>query len=827
MKAVLVIVCFALIFCSATVAINLQQALESNAEFSSFTQHLRKQNPDLWNLLGDNTTTNTYTVFATINGGVGVNNSAYEDLLYQVVSGSYDGTNFLALQTISTLYFPTTLNGSAQVIALSNLNSPTVWAINGQAVIKGPSVEARNGWVHGISELINPPKISLADIPQYNTTLYSIFRRLNIVNATLQDSTLLIPTEPNFVSLFEKYPYYRDYFFNTNTSKALENLQNIINAHVLPKQLLYPDSFAAYNFSGPYPTADSIEGLRFYRTGNLSTQAVEVIDARDNKFPITQANVLAPNGVAHYFDGLIIPQNFALTLEEVLNLAPTAEFFKVLEAAKLTDTFLGLTDSTFFIPIDANFTGATVDQLLLHVVPGINASFDGEYHNTLSSLRSLNNRTQVVYLSTENLYENETIVVATVKKINGIPVSNQNSYPAQGNNTVYFIPTVLELPGPPTNTFVNQGFSEFNHLLGFAGNNVPINTSEVTIFAPTNEAVNSLQPGVLGFLTLANSSEYTEMVEAIVANHIVANNILYRLPVAVNGTLLPTLNDGKPIILTNDANRNNSAVINGYSTVQSNSIPTANGIIYPIDSVIIPLGYEFNLSSILIGLGNERFNNSDDGYGSYNKFLDYLRVSGLLETLSAQDAEYTIFAPTDEAFDKAVDNFAVLLNNDTMKNITNDEIEKLTTALNYHVILNKDLGNIVPQANISSNYTVGDNDTVVVDLVGPPDNIHNYRVNLYTRGENGTTVDQGSGNLVLNTTTSYKQRIYGINRVLGLPVKAGPVHSSSGKHKGLTTAEWVLIGVGGAALGLILLLIVAGVVYYLLIRPKSGYRKIN
>ncbi|MFH5804578.1 fasciclin domain-containing protein [Alienimonas sp. DA493] len=63
--------------------------------------------------------------------------------------------------------------------------------------------------------------------------------------------------------------------------------------------------------------------------------------------------------------------------------------------------------------------------------------------------------------------------------------------------------------------------------------------------------------------------------------------------------------------------------------------------------------------------------------GSFNTLLTAAKEAGLAETLASEDAELTVFAPTDEAFDK--------LPEGALEDLLKDK-EKLKTVLLYHVV---------------------------------------------------------------------------------------------------------------------------------------------
>jgi len=341
-------------------------------------------------------------------------------------------------------------------------------------------------------------------------------------------------------------------------------------------------------------------------------------------------------------------------------------------------------------------------------------------------------------------------------------------------NPVYLISSALTLPVGIPSLLSNDNYTSLVSAISQAGLSVNLTSdSSLTVFAPTEEAFNTLPPGTLGYLLLNNSAS-TDTLRTILDNHVVRGSTIYYSTVIPNGvTVVPTLATNGSVVV----NKTMYGVTVNGANVTSPDILAANGVVHGIDRVLVPASVTFTLANILEGLPQ------------YSQLLHYLNITGLLNTF-VSGGPLTIFAPDDEAF-SMVEDLSTLEGNDTL----------LRNVLLTHVVFAA-----VPQLNISARFLVENNQTIVVTDTNfielentAGQRIANAHVNLQSSANNGY--------------------LYGIDRVLGVPQE-----SSSG---GLKPWQIALIVVGGVIVGLLLLLIVVGVVYFVFLKPRTGYRKIN
>jgi len=190
-------------------------------------------------------------------------------------------------------------------------------------------------------------------------------------------------------------------------------------------------------------------------------------------------------------------------------------------------------------------------------------------------------------------------------------------------------------PAKETDVFAalqsNSDFSTLTNALTTAGLSSTLSGSaSYTIFAPTNEAFARLAPGVLSSL-LSNATE----LSSVLSYHIVAGKInetsMFQL------TTLTTLQGSAlPIGVAGP-----SLEVGGNGSLTQPAIPCTNGIIHPIDSVLIPP------AEVSSTLGTMTIFQTAESLG-LTYLVQGLRTANLASVLS-QPGNYTLFAPTNGA----------------------------------------------------------------------------------------------------------------------------------------------------------------------------------
>lgn len=344
-----------------------------------------------------------------------------------------------------------------------------------------------------------------------------------------------------------------------------------------------------------------------------------------------------------------------------------------LEAAGLVAT-LDDENSTFtvFAPTDAAFAllgQETIDALLAdpdtlsdiltyHV---INGEVDSVTAISLAgtTVDMVNGDALALSLDGSNLLVNNvTVTTADIQTDNGI---------------IHVIDAVLIPPedmGLPTLNIVetavaNGGFTTLVAALQATNLDTVLadESMKFTVFAPTDAAFE-----LIGEETINDLLENKDVLSSILLQHVVpvaeVNSIT---AYSLNGTMVDTASMAKIALKINTAT---DMLMFGGANIIMKDIYTTNGIIHVIDAVVVGdvevPAPAMSLTDVAIGNGN------------FSTLVSALQSTGLASTLANVDNTFTVFAPTDAAFDK--------LPEGTLENLTT---EQLTDILLYHVLSGK------------------------------------------------------------------------------------------------------------------------------------------
>lgn len=170
-----------------------------------------------------------------------------------------------------------------------------------------------------------------------------------------------------------------------------------------------------------------------------------------------------------------------------------------------------------------------------------------------------------------------------------------------------------------------------------------------TVFAPTDDAFEALPEGTLESLT-------PEQLAEILQFHVI-NGEIESGDLAASQDVETLL--GEEILVEADG----GVLVNGYSNVVTADVEAANGIIHAVDAVLLPEGYrDANIIDQAVELGN------------FTTLASAVEQVGLTSTLKYK-GDFTVFAPTDDAFAALPEGLLGSLSN-----------AQLTDILTYHVL---------------------------------------------------------------------------------------------------------------------------------------------
>jgi len=204
--------------------------------------------------------------------------------------------------------------------------------------------------------------------------------------------------------------------------------------------------------------------------------------------------------------------------------------------------------------------------------------------------------------------------------------------------------------------------------------------AQFTVFAPTDAAFAALDPTFLANLVNNDTANLTK----ILTYHVVTGKTMSTD--LSNGMRVKTV-QGKQITIKIE----NGKVYIDNAMVTTADIACSNGVIHVIDAVIVP---KDNIVETAIG-------NTD-----FETLVTAVVAANLATTLSNEDAQFTVFAPTDAAF--------AALDPTFLANLVNNDTANLTKILTYHVVTGKTMS-----TDLSDNMTVatveGSTITITID----------------------------------------------------------------------------------------------------------------
>ncbi len=525
----------------------------------------------------------------------------------------------------------TTLNGKDITVKIENGN---VFINNAQVTVA--DIPADNGVVHVLDAVLLPPSITVVDIivnsPDHETLEAAVIAA-DLAGTLSGDGpfTVFAPTDAAFDAL------------PAGTVDALladpsGDLTDILLYHVLGAEVM----------SGDLSDGQMATTLN----GKDITVTIDNGNVFINNAQVTVADIPADNGVVHVIDAVLLPP--VNTIADVVINSPDHETLEAaVIAADLVSTLSGDGPLTLFAPTDAAFdalpagtldalladpSGDLTDILLYHVLIGQVKSTDltdGQVATTV------NGKDISVTIDNGNVFiNNAQVTVADIPADNGV---------------VHVIDAVLI---PPTITVVDIIVNSPDHetleaaviaadLAGTLSGDGPF-----TVFAPTDAAFDALPAGTLDALLADPSGDLTDILLYHVLGAEVMSGDLS------DGQTATTLN-GKDVTVTIE--NGNVFINNAQGTIAD--IPADNGVVHVIDAVLIPP--TVTVVDIIV--------NSPD-----HETLEAAVIAADLAGTLSGDGPFTVFAPTDAAFDA--------LPAGTLDNLLADPSGDLTDILLYHVL---------------------------------------------------------------------------------------------------------------------------------------------
>ena len=519
-----------------------------------------------------------------------------------------------------------------------------------------------------------PTPMSIVDVAVANGSFTTLVAALEAtgLDVTLSDMdssfTVFAPTDDAFALLGDE------------TIAALlddtDTLTDILTYHVIGAEI---DSSAAISSAG-----STVEMVNGDSTG-LSLDGDNLLV---NTVTVTTVDVEADNGVIHVIDAVLIPPADKGT--PTMNIVDTAvsagdfgTLVTALQAAGLDATLADETQTfTVFAPTDAAFalidpdtldllladTEALSDVLLQHVVSGEVSSVTAYTLNGLSATTVSGAEIPVAINS-----ELDTLTFG------GATVTTTDIYTTNG--VIHVIDMVVvadvELPSPPASivdvAVANGSFTTLVAALQATGLDTVLDDPDATftVFAPTDAAFGLLGQGAVSALL-----DDPDTLKNILLYHVIQGS-----EVLQDGALTVAQSEANKVEMANGAKTalslaNNTLFVN-KSAVALADVMADNGVIHVVDQVItVPTAKGEPTQTIVdIAASNDDF----------STLVTALTAADLVTTLSDTSATFTVFAPTNAAFDKIEDAALDGILADT---------DALTAILLKHVVNNSEIDSV-------------------------------------------------------------------------------------------------------------------------------------
>ena len=519
-----------------------------------------------------------------------------------------------------------------------------------------------------------PEPMSIVDVAVSNGSFTTLVAALEAtgLDATLSDMdssfTVFAPTDDAFALLGDE------------TIAALlddtDTLTDILTYHVIGAEI---DSSAAISSAG-----STVEMVNGDSTG-LSLDGDNLLV---NTVTVTTVDVEADNGVIHVIDAVLIPPVDKGT--PTMNIVDTAisagdfgTLVTALQAAGLDATLADETQSfTVFAPTDAAFamidpdtldllladTDALSDVLLQHVVSGEVSSVTAYTLNGLAATTASGAEIPVAINS-----ELDTLTFG------GATVTTTDIYTTNG--VIHVIDMVVvadvELPSPPSSivdvAVANGSFTTLVAALQATGLDTVLDDPEATftVFAPTDAAFGLLGQGAVSALL-----DDPDTLKNILLYHVIQGS-----EVLQDGALTVAQSEANKVEMANGAETalslaNNTLFVN-KSAVALADVMADNGVIHVVDQVITVPAAKGEPTQTIVDIAAS----NDD----FTTLVTALTAADLVTTLSDTSATFTVFAPTNAAFDKIEDAALDGILADT---------DALTAILLKHVVNNSEIDSV-------------------------------------------------------------------------------------------------------------------------------------
>lgn len=452
---------------------------------------------------------------------------------------------------------------------------------------------------------------------------------------TSQEFTVFAPTDAAFALLGDDT--INDLLADPDT------LSSILTYHVVSGEV---ESAAAIGLAGS--TVETVNGSNF-------ALSLDGDDLLVNTATVTVTDVQADNGVIHVIDAVLMPPKaMGSPTDNIVETAVAAGNFTTLVAALQAtglDSTLASADGEFtvFAPTDAAFEligtetitlllnnpDVLSDILLQHVVADAAVDSVTAYSLNGTDVETASGAEIPLMINSD----------ADTLTFGGATVVTQDIYTTNG--IIHVIDAVViadvELPAPPMSIVdvaeANGSFTTLLAALEATDLDLVLGDLETdyTVFAPTDAAFDALPEGTVEALL-----EDPETLSDILLYHVVSGKVNSDAALTVANSTdnqVETANTDNVALSAVD-----SMLYVNNAVVTTADVMADNGVIHVIDKVLMPPEDR--------GMPTMNIVDTAIANGNFTTLVDALTQADLVTTLSDPEATFTVFAPTDAAFDK-------------------------------------------------------------------------------------------------------------------------------------------------------------------------------
>lgn len=306
------------------------------------------------------------------------------------------------------------------------------------------------------------------------------------------------------------------------------------------------------------------------------------------------------------------------------------------------------------------------------------------------------------------------------------------------NGVIHAVDAVIGIPTIVTQATANSDFSILvDALIAATDANIDYvallsgtTSSPFTVFAPTNDAFGNLLD-LLGATSLDDIP--TEVLQIVLNYHVLAGANVRAADLS-EGQMATTF-QGEDITISLTGGPKVIDATGMPATILLTDVQTGNGVVHAIDKVLLPNEALNIIDPTITGLAMMT--------ADLSTLAEALQITGLDAVLDDRNAEYTVFAPSNAAFETFLDGAA----------LTDVPVDVLT-----QVVLNHALGGIALSTDLSTSYT-----NTLATFDGTDNNL-----SLYINTSSGVTLN-GISNVTTADVLAANGVVHLVDAVIALP----------------------------------------------------------